>query len=162
MNRNLYEKLALYTDNLITARIKEADFDKSYSGIISAILFEPDTDVKDVKFGTYKVRYKNMEQTVRIDDGIVHEIGERVNVYVPRNDPNRTIVEPIIQDQTPCEVVFDDNKGELVFHYEITTNQKIYHTERMYKIEYENKGTLQEKPVKITTPDGREIKLTGI
>lgn len=49
------EKYTQNTDKLIKRRINNAPFDKSYSGIISDILFEPDNDV-------FKKAVKNEER----------------------------------------------------------------------------------------------------
>lgn len=111
MSKSISEIMAQAVDGLVEQRIKHAPFDKSYAGIISAILFEPDTKMSDSQFGTYKVRYNNTEKTFKINDGLVHQVGERVNVYVPLNNPNRIIVEPVVTRIVPYKIVYE-NKVE--------------------------------------------------
>ena len=150
------------TEGLLDYKINQAPFDKTYSGIISEILFDPETKVNDLKFGTYKIRYNNIEQKIKLNDGIVHEVGERVQIYVPENNSNRAIVEPVIKEHVPCKIIYHDDKGELVFNYETTINQQLYKVERKYQIEFKDRGTQQEKVTKIITPEGRRIELEGV
>lgn len=153
-----YESLAKVVDRLVDNRVTKAPFDKTYAGIISAILFEPDTDRKDQKFGTYKIRYgAGAEREIKLTDGIVHEVGERVNVYMPENNPNRAIVEPVITNKKPNKVVYDKENNKFIEHRETSTDEKTYDIENEYTI------TLQEQDGKEVTviqhPDKRETVL---
>ena len=153
------ERLARTIDKLITTRDSISRYDKSYSGIISAILFEPDTDIKDVKFGTYKVRYgAGVEREIKLTDGIVHEIGERVNVVVPLNNPNRIIVEPTITQVIPYKIAYDNEKDTFTEYRKVETNGKVYELTSEYKLTVENKGTDNEEVTKMTLPNGCVIE----
>lgn len=144
MSKTVSEIMAQAVDLLVEQRINKAPFDKTYAGIISGILFEPDTDIKDSKFGTYKVRYNNTEKTFKLNDGIVHEVGERVMVYVPENNPNRMFVEPVITDKKPNKIVYDKENNKFIEHRETLTDEKTYDIENEYAI------TFQER-------DGKEV-----
>ena len=79
MANNIPEVMAQAVDRLVVQRINNAPYDKTYSGIISDILFEPNTDIKDEKFGQYKIRYgTGAEKIIKLNDGLIHEVGERV------------------------------------------------------------------------------------
>lgn len=160
-NKNVSEIMAQAVDKLVEQRIGKAPFDKSYSGVISAILFEPDTDIKDEKFGTYKVRYNNAEKTFKLNDGIVHEVGERVMVYMPVNNPNRMFVEPIVKRVVPYKIVYDNERDTFIEYRKIKTDGKVYEIESEYKLTVENKGTDKEEVTKMTLPDGTEIEFEG-
>ena len=95
-DRTLSELIAQVVDRLVTRRLKETPFDKSYGGVISEVLFNPDTPTNSSKFGTYKIKYGSIEKTFKLNDGLVHEISKRVYVHVYENNPNHIIV-PIIQ-----------------------------------------------------------------
>ncbi len=41
MQKSLYEIIYELVDKLVNHRVKNAPFDKSYSGVISELLFEP-------------------------------------------------------------------------------------------------------------------------
>ena len=161
MSKTVSEIMAQAVDSLVEQRISKAPYDKTYAGIISEVLFEPDTDIKDSKFGTYKVRYNNAEKTFKLNDGIVHEIGERVMVYVPENNPNRMYVEPVINRVVPYKIVYDNENDTFIEHRKIKTNNKVYEIESKYKLTVENKGTEQEEVTKMTLPDGTEIQFEG-
>ena len=107
-DKTLSELIAQVVDRLVTRRLKEAPFDKSYSGVISEILFEPDTPMDSSKFGTYKVKYGVSEKTVKLNDNFVHEIGERVKVSVYENNPNHIVVTPIINRAPPYKIKYID------------------------------------------------------
>lgn len=161
MSKTVSEIMAQAVDSLVEQRISKAPYDKTYSGIISEVLFEPDTDIKDSKFGTYKVRYNNAEKTFKLNDGIVHEVGERVMVYVPENNPNRMYVEPVINRVVPYKIVYDNENDTFIEHRKIKTNNKVYEIESKYTLTVENKGTEQEEVTKMTLPDGTEIEFEG-
>lgn len=162
MANNISEIIAQAVDRLVGQRINNAPYDKTYSGIISDILFEPDTDIKDEKFGQYKIRYgTGAEKNIKLNDGIVHEIGERVKVYVPENDRNRMFIEPTIKSTTPYKIVYDDENTKFIEHRKIETNGKVYEIESEYKLTVENKGTDKEEVTKMTLPNGSEILFEG-
>lgn len=162
MANNISEVMAQAVDRLVAQRINNAPYDKTYSGIISDILFEPDTDIKDEKFGQYKIRYgTGAEKNIKLNDGIVHEIGERVKVYVPENDRNRMFIEPTIKSTTPYKIVYDDENTKFIEHRKIETNGKVYEIKSEYKLTVENKGTDKEEVTKMTLPDGTEIVFEG-
>ena len=60
------------------------------------------------------MRYNNTEKTFKLNDGIVHEVGERVMVYVPVNNPNRMYVEPIVKRVIPYKIVYDNEKDTFI------------------------------------------------
>lgn len=162
MANNISEVMAQAVDRLVAQRINNAPYDKTYSGIISDILFEPDTDIKDEKFGQYKIRYgTGAEKNIKLNDGIVHEIGERVKVYVPENDRNRMFIEPTIKSTTPYKIVYDDENTKFIEHRKIETNGKVYEIKSEYKLTVENKGTDKEEVTKMTLPDGSVIEFEG-
>lgn len=162
MANNISEIIAQAVDRLVGQRINNAPYDKTYSGIISDILFEPDTDIKDEKFGQYKIRYATgAEKNIKLNDGIVHEIGERVKVYVPENDRNRMFIEPTIKSTTPYKIVYDDENTKFIEHRKIETNGKVYEIKSEYKLTVENKGTDKEEVTKMTLPNGSEILFEG-
>lgn len=156
-------------DNLMNEKLKKADFDKTYNGIISDILFDPNTDIKDNKFGTYIVRYGSTEKKVRITDGLVHSVGERVKVYVERNDPNNVSVEPTVKRILPKVITYksETKTGEdaakedtIIETREVKMNGKTYKTEAIFKIETKNdNGT--EEVTRMIFPNGEEIKFEG-
>lgn len=162
MANNISEVMAQAVDRLVAQRINNAPYDKTYLGIISDILFEPDTDIKDEKFGQYKIRYgTGAEKNIKLNDGIVHEIGERVKVYVPENDRNRMFIEPTIKSTTPYKIVYDDENTKFIEHRKIETNGKVYEIKSEYKLTVENKGTDKEEVTKMTLPDGSVIEFEG-
>ena len=162
MANNIPEVMAQAVDRLVVQRINNAPYDKTYSGIISDVLFEPDTDIKDEKFGQYKIRYgTGAEKNIKLNDGIVHEIGERVKVYVPENDRNRMFIEPTVKRIIPYKSVYDDENTKFIEHRKIETNGKVYEIESEYKLTVENKGTDKEEVTKMTLPDGSEILFEG-
>lgn len=166
-DQNLSQIIAQWVDRLVGQRVQKAPYDRTYGGIISAILFTPETRKDDVLFGQYKVRFGNTEKKVKLIDGIVHEVGERVNVTVCGNDPNRIIYEPVVRKTYPTKINWDkDNGGDadkskMTFTRKVTTNGSTYDSAREYTIEFKNKGEDNEEPVKITLPDGQEIELEG-
>lgn len=162
MANNIPEVMAQAVDRLVVQRINNAPYDKTYSGIISDILFEPDTDIKDEKFGQYKIRYgTGAEKNIKLNDGIVHEVGERVKVYVPENDRNRMFIEPTIKRIVPYKIVYDDENTKFIEHRKIETNGKVYEIKSEYKLTVENKGTDKEEVTKMTLPDGSVIEFEG-
>ena len=159
MSKTPAEIMAQSLYRYIDYQASHAEFDKTYSGIISAILFEPDTDIKDVKFGTYKVRYgAGNERVVKLTDGIVHEVGERVNVLVPLNNPNRVIIEPTIKEVTPYKIEYNRETNSFIEYRKVETDGKIYELASEYKLTTEEKGTDNEEVTKMTLPDGRVIE----
>lgn len=157
MNVDFFKKLAYHVDMLITARINQAKYDKTYSGIISEVLFEPGTDIKDSRFGTYKVRYAGKEQKIMLIDGLVHEVGERVEVCVPLNDPNRAVVYPTITRVIPHKIVYDREGDKFIEYRKTVTNGKTYELESVYELVVENKGQENEEVKKMICPDGSII-----
>lgn len=158
MSKTISEIIAQAVDGLIKHRIEKASYDKTYSGIISEILFDANTKRKDSKFGTYKVRYGNgVEREVKLTDGIVHEVGERVNVVVPLNNANRVIIQPTIIRSIPQSIVYNDENNTFTEIREVTTNGETYIVEDIYELTVENKGTDKEEVTKMKLPDGREI-----
>ena len=162
MANNIPEVMAQAVDRLVVQRINNAPYDKTYSGIISDILFEPNTDIKDEKFGQYKIRYgTGAEKIIKLNDGLVHEVGERVKVYVPENDRNRMFIEPVVKRIIPYKIVYDDENTKFIEHRKIETNGKVYEIKSEYKLTVENKGTDKEEVTKMTLPDGSVIKFEG-
>lgn len=157
-NVDVSSVMAQAVNKLVERKVEQAPYDKTYSGIISDILFEPSTEQKDIKFGTYKVRYGNgMEKIFRINDNILHEIGERVKVYVPENNPSRMYVEPVVEYLPPYKIVYDKDKITFTEYRKIKTKDKEYEISSEYKIEVKNKDTADEEVTKMILPDGREI-----
>lgn len=161
MQKPLFETIYDWIDKLVIHRLKEAPFDKSYSGVISEVLFEPDTKSDDIKFGQYKVRYGNAEKIFKLNDDLVHEVGERVTVHVFENNPNRVDIKPTVKRIVPYKITYNNETDIFVEHRKIKTNGKIYELESEYKLTVENKGTNQEKVTKMTLPDGSEIEFEG-
>lgn len=159
LQQTVFEMMYGWVDKLVSNRLKQAPFDKSYSGVISEVLFDPDTPTNSSKFGTYKVKYGSSEKTFKLNDGLVHEIGERVDVHVYENNPNHIIVTPVVQRIAPYEIAYDDNEDKLIIYRRVKTNSKIYEIEREYKFIVENKGTDNQKFTKMILPDGFEVKL---
>ena len=159
MANSISEIMAQAVDRLVGQRINNAPYDKTYSGIISDVLFEPDTKLNDEKFGQYKIRYgTGTEKIIKLNDGLVHEVGERVKVYVPENDRNRMFIEPTVKRIIPYKIVYDDENTKFIEHRKIETNGKVYEIESEYKLTVENKGTDKEEVTKMTLPDGTEIE----
>ena len=116
-------------------KIQHAPFDKTYSGVISEVLFEPDTDIKDQKFGTYKIKYgSGGEKTVKINDGIVHEVGERVMVYVPENNLNRMFIEPVVKRSIARKIIYDNKTDTFTEIHKTITNGKTYEVQKEFKL----------------------------
>lgn len=157
MSKSVSEIMAQAVDSLVEQRISKAPFDKTYAGIISGILFEPDTDIKDSKFGTYKVRYNNAEKTFKLNDEIVHEIGERVMVYVPENNPNRMFVEPVVKRVVPYKIVYDNENDTFTEHRKIETDGKVFEIESKYKLTIQKQG--DKENIVIQYPDGTQTIL---
>ena len=159
MANSISEVIAQAVDRLVGQRINNAPYDKTYSGIISDVLFEPDTKLNDEKFGQYKIRYgTGTEKIIKLNDGLVHEVGERVKVYVPENDRNRMYIEPTVKRVIPYKIVYDDENTKFIEHRKIETNGKVYEIESEYKLTVKNKGTDKEEVTKMTLPDGTEIE----
>lgn len=162
MNRDISELILYEASRIAENSVKAAPYDKTYSGIISDVLFEPTTDIKDENFGKYKIRYgTGTEKTIKLNDGLVHEVGERVKVHVPENDRNRMYIEPLVKRVIPYKIVYDDNKTSFIEHRKIETNGKVYEIESEYKLVVKNKGTENEEVEKMIFPDGTEIVFEG-
>ena len=162
MANSISEIIAQAVDRLVGQRINKAPYDKTYSGIISDVLFEPDTKLDDEKFGQYKIRYgTGTEKKIKLNDGLVHEVGERVKVHVPENDRNRMYIEPIVKRIVPYKIVYDDDRTSFIEHRKTETNGKVYEIESEYKLTVKNKGTDKEEVTKMTLPDGTEIVFEG-
>lgn len=108
LQQTLFETIYSWVDKLVGNRLKQAPFDKSYSGVISEVMFEPDTPMDNFQFGMYKIKYGSSEKTIKLNDNFVHEIGERVNVYVYENNPNHIVVEPVIKRMPPDVIEYFD------------------------------------------------------
>ena len=161
MAKNVAEVLAVAVANIAKKEVDNAPYDKTYSGIISDVLFEPTTDIKDKKFGQYKIRYgTGTEKTIKLNDGLVHEIGERVKVHVPENDRNRMYIEPIVKRVIPYKIVYDNEKNSYTEYRKVETNGKTYELESEYKLIIENKGNDQEVK-KMIFPNGSVIEFEG-
>lgn len=160
-DKTLSELVAQVVDRLVDFKIKKAPFDKTYNGIISEVLFEPTTELKSSNFGTYKVRFNNMEKSFKLNDGIVHEIGERVTVHMPENNPNRIIVQPTVMRIIPYKIMYDDDNDKFTEYRKIKTNGKTYELESEYKLTVKNKGEENEEVTKLTLPSGDEIKFVN-
>lgn len=161
MAKNVAEVLAVAVANIAKKEVDNAPYDKTYSGIISDVLFEPTTDIKDENFGKYKIRYgTGTEKTIKLNDGLVHEIGERVKVHVPENDKNRMYIEPIIKRVVPSKIVYDNEKNSYTEYRKVETNGKTYELESEYKLIIENKGNDQEVK-KMIFPNGSVIEFEG-
>lgn len=161
MAKNVAEVLAVAVANIAKKEVDNAPYDKTYSGIISDVLFEPTTDIKDENFGKYKIRYgTGTEKTIKLNDGLVHEVGERVKVHVPENDRNRMYIEPIIKRVVPYKIVYDDEKNSYTEYRKVETNGKTYELESEYKLIIENKGNDQEVK-KMIFPNGSVIEFEG-
>ena len=185
MQQTLYELIYSWVDKLVNHRLKNAPFDKSYSGVISEILFEPDTPTNSSKFGTYKVKYGVSEKIIKLNDSFVHEIGERVEVHVYENNPNHIVVEPVIQRIPPYKIKYIDYEGEssskkqfdgmntedivkvlidkdkcdkFIEYRKVKTNGKIYETEQEYKLAVLDKGEKNEEVLALVLPNGWGIK----
>ena len=161
MAKNVAEVLAVAVANIAKKEVDNAPYDKTYSGIISDVLFEPTTDIKDENFGKYKIRYgTGTEKIIKLIDGLVHEIGERVKVHVPENDRNRMYIEPIIKRVVPSKIVYDNEKNSYTEYRKVETNGKTYELESEYKLIIENKGNDQEVK-KMIFPNGSVIEFEG-
>lgn len=161
MAKNVAEVLAVAVANIAKKEIDNAPYDKTYSGIISDVLFEPTTDIKDEKFGQYKIRYgTGTEKTIKLNDGLVHEVGERVKVHIPENDRNRMYIEPIVKRVVPSKIVYDNEKNSYTEYRKVETNGKTYELESEYKLIIENKGNDQEVK-KMIFPNGSVIEFEG-
>lgn len=161
MAKNVAEVLAVAVANIAKKEVDNAPYDKTYSGIISDVLFEPTTDIKDENFGKYKIRYgTGTEKTIKLNDGLVHEIGERVKVHVPENDRNRMYIEPIVKRVVPSKIVYDNEKNSYTEYRKVETNGKTYELESEYKLIIENKGNDQEVK-KMIFPNGSVIEFEG-
>ena len=161
MAKNVAEVLAVAVANIAKKEVDNAPYDKTYSGIISDVLFEPTTDIKDENFGQYKIRYgTGTEKTIKLNDGLVHEAGERVKVYVPENDRNRMYIEPIVKRVIPSKIVYDNEKNSYTEYRKVETNGKTYELESEYKLIIENKGNDQEVK-KMIFPNGSVIEFEG-
>ncbi len=161
MQRNLFETIADLTNQMVKHKLKKASFDKSYSGIISDILFEPDTPIDSSKFGTYKIRFGTAEKIVRLNDDFVHEIGERVEVHVYENNPNHIVVEPVIKSIPPKRIDYDKDKNAYVEHRIVKTKGKTYETIKEYKntVKENDDGSYEVTEMKL--PDDHTIKFEG-
>ncbi|MCM1060153.1 MAG: hypothetical protein NC452_07640 [Eubacterium sp.] len=108
------------------------------------------------KFGTYKIRYGTKEQTIKLNDNFVHEIGERVEVCVYENNPNHIVVEPVIKRIPPYKIDYDDNEKKYIEYRRTTTKGKIYETISEIKLTLEEKDDNQEVK-KMKLADGHTI-----
>lgn len=161
MAKNVAEVLAVAVANIAKKEVDNAPYDKTYSGIISDVLFEPTTDIKDENFGKYKIRYgTGTEKTIKLNDGLVHEVGERVKVHIPENDRNRMYIEPIVKRVIPSKIVYDNEKNSYTEYRKVETNGKTYELESEYKLIIENKGNDQEVK-KMIFPNGSVIEFEG-
>lgn len=155
------ENISRDTDQIIKSRLEKAPFDKTYAGIISEILFTPDTKPDDIKFGQYKIRYGNSEKRIKLNDGLVHEIGERVIVHIFENNPDRVDIDTTIKHIVPYKIVYNNETDTFVEYRKVKTNCQTYELKNEYKLAVENKDTAQEEVTKMTLPDGSEIEFEG-
>ena len=160
MQRNIPETIAYMVDQLINKRLKNAPFNKSYSGVISELLFEPDTPRDSSQFGTYKIRYGTSETVVKLNDSFVHEIGERVKVTLFENNPNHIVVKPVIRNIPPYKIAYDSKENKYIEYRRVKTGGKIYETTDEYKIlsEKNNNGSQEIEFTEIKLPNSQTIK----
>lgn len=159
--QKILESISQNIDQIIKTRFDKAPFDKTYAGIISEILFEPDTKPDDIRFGQYKVRYGNSERKFKLNDGLVHEIGERVTVHVFENNPNRIAVTPNIDYIVSSKVVRDEDTDSITITREVKTNNQIYKIEDKYKLKIKNKNTKDMEISQVTLPNGQTVEFSG-
>ncbi len=169
-NDNITDIAAQKIIDYVDKEIKKAPFDKTYNGIISDILFNSDTDIKDSNFGMYLVKYGNTEKKIKITDGLVHSIGERVKVCIEENNPNNVSVESIVKRILPKEITYKNgtvsgnntvDEDTITEIREIKTNNQTYRIKSVFKIEVKNRDTETEEVTKMTFPDGSVVKFTG-
>ena len=142
-------------------RLEKAPFDKTYAGIISDILFTPDTKTDDIMFGQYKICYENSEKRIKLSDRLVHEVGERVIVHIFENSPDRVDIDPTVKRIVPYKIVYNNETDTFVEYRKVKTNCQTYKLKSEYKLAVENKGTAQEEVTKMTVPNGSEIEFEG-
>lgn len=161
MQRNLIETIAHAVNKMLEHKLKNASFDKSYSGIISDILFEPDTPRDSSQFGTYKIRFGTMEKIFRLDDNFVHEIGERVEVYIYENNPNHIVVKPVIRCIPPYKITYDSNENKYIEYRRVKTGGKIYETTDEYKLTQNKNDDSSQGVTEMKLPNNQTINFKG-
>lgn len=161
MQRNLLETIAYMVDQITNKRLKNASFNKSYSGVISELLFEPDTPRDNSQFGTYKIKFGTAEKVVRLNDDFIHEIGERVNMCMFENNPNHISVEPVIKGIAPNAIDYNSDENKYVEHRPVKTNGKTYETTGEYKITTKENDDGSREVTEMKLPDGHTIKFMG-
>ncbi len=170
MGNEVSTLIADQVGNFVDKKIQNAAFDKTYNGIILKLLFDPTTNVNSSQFGTYIVRYENTERKIKISDGLIHSVGERVKVYTELNNSNNVYAEPIVKRILPKKIIYKSGTktGESTTDEDIITEIReinldgnIVATERLFKIEVKNRDTNNEEVTKMTFPNGEVVEFEG-
>lgn len=170
MGNEVSTLIAKQVGNFVNKKIQNASFDKTYNGVILKLLFDPTTNINNSQFGTYIVRYNNTERKIKIADGLVHSVGERVKVYTELNSPNNVYVEPIVRRILPQKIIYKSgtktgegstDEDTIVEIRKINLDGNIIETERIFKVEVKNRDTNNEEVTKMTFPNGEVVEFEG-
>lgn len=146
------------TDKLIEARISKAAYDKTYFGIISELLFDASTTPDDKNYYRYKVYYNNTIQEFTLKDGVIHSVGDRVKITIPRGVMKDKIAEVLTPTPYPSNYEYDDTNDKLIVTY---TNYEGSSITNEYEFTITGKGTDNQHYTQVKCPDGHLINLTG-
>ena len=135
-------------------RLDEAEFNKTYYGLISKVHFDNDTLNNSREYQLYSIRYNGCEQEVYIRDGIIHSVGDRVLVTLPNGKLENLFVEVLTPNDHPIKIELQDNGKKIV---ETWMNNVGTTVTREYIIETDDNGNYS----KIIFPDGCIMNVKG-
>lgn len=115
--KQIMDIMSASINKAVVENLNRASFDRTYTGIISEVLFNGDTDKNDYYYGKYKVVYNNTEQIFAINDGFVHKVGDKVKVYIPLNNISNRYAEAIVRNPKIPEVAIEQAKGSFDFYF---------------------------------------------
>ena len=150
-------------DSLVTYRINNAPFDRTYTGTIIKVLFNESTLPTDKLYNKYTVKFNGMESNVYIADssnGMKHVIGEQVRIHIPNNVLTNKYTEVINNGRHPDKVVCDSILHTITEYWD---NEKEPNKpfKQVYKFTVINEGQETEEVTALQYPDKTIMTLEG-
>lgn len=161
------EQMCQDIDKLVLSRLYEAKFDKTYTAVITEVMFNNETDRSNANFERYKCLYNGLEEYVYIHDNNIHSVGEQIQITIPLNIEKNKYVSSLNARKHPVKAKYEDLEEKTEEGYNIgkitetwKNNQDAY-IERIYKLIIKDKDLLTEEIVKMICSDDSFIDFEG-
>ncbi len=141
----------------VDKKVRKAGFDTTYKGIIQDILFTPNTPKDDFYYMRYRIFYNGAVNELYIRDGYIHNIGERVLVYVPNNVNQEKYVECISPIPYPDKVIWDNSTDQLIVERYPKTPSGDFTITKEFDFTITGKGTSEQKVTEVKFPNGHRM-----